>query len=387
MFRFLLLIIALITYGSLYPFKFSGQHPEITETLSWLLNVSLHTTRSDIIANILLFVPYGFVARFYINSHKKRFQSAVWVVIFGGLLAFTLQYLQFFLPARVPSSGDALFNVFGIIIGLIFSHLLTQYSHNHIPNAQSRQVSWSQVSIPLLLALIWVGWRWFPYMPLVATESILNSLNPLINKPQLDFVSIIRDGIGWLMFFYLISQPPFDKQPRFRVLKIAFYILAIELFIINNEITVNDLLAALGAFALYASMHFSAIEKMLGWGVALGIVLIWLSPFSLADPLHGFNWIPFHSLMKGNPWLNAELILLKIYFVSAMIYLFQRRRIDYGLATILCMALVFPITISQLLIGSSTPDITDTFMVAVIGWAMYQVDKLASDERTLAMNS
>lgn len=380
MFKFLLLIIALIIYGSLFPFKFSGQLPSGAEIFSWTLDIYRQTHRVDIIANILLFVPFGIVGRMYINQHKQRVKSALWLILIGAVIAYSLQFAQFFLPARVPSSGDAVFNVLGIILGMIFAHLLMQYSHNHMPAGENTQSSWSQVSLPLLLALLWVCWRWFPFIPLASTESIIENLNPLIKAPDLDLLVILRDGIGWLLFFYLISQPPFDKQSRFRVLKIAAVIVGIEMFIITNSLTVNDLLAALGAFALYASLHHSAMARLLLWGILLSIIVTWLGPFSVNDTAQTINWMPFSSLLRS-PWLYTENILLKLYLISSFIYLLRHRLLDWAPSTLLSGILVFGLVILQKYLGPARPDITDALAVFLVGWAMYQIEKLATDER------
>ena len=276
--RLLFFIVVLIIYGSLYPFKFSGQIPDLNQTWIFLSNYSLRTTRSDIIANIILFVPFGFVLRVCLNQYRQRIKGALLLFGFAVVLAYALQYLQFFLPARVADASDAVYNILGTLLGMAVSHLLIQYSHNHIPQQDRHQTSWSQVSIPLLLALLWVCYRWFPFIPLAATESIIASLNPIINRPELDLFVILRDGIGWRIFFFLLSQPPFDKQPRLRVLKIAALILMVELFIINNQITVNDLLAMLIAFAMYASLDFTAIRASLGWSLLIAMLLTWLTP-------------------------------------------------------------------------------------------------------------
>ena len=306
---------------------------------------------------------------------------------FAVLLTFSLQYIQYFLPARVPDASDALFNLVGVILGMVLSHLLIQYSHNHIPQDNRRQTSWSQVSIPLLLALLWICWRWFPFIPLAATESVIASLNPIINKPELDFFIVLRDGIGWLIFFYLISLPPFDQQPRFRVLKIAAFIIAIELFIINNQITVNDLLAMLSAFSIYASLDTKAIQSTLGWCLFIAMLLTWLAPPGGAELAREMNWIPFRSYLQGTPWIAAELILIKLYFIGALIFTIKNQWFDYRMATLLACIFVFVLTMVQIIIAIYRPDITDTIVVIFLGWAMFLIDKQASEERILAMKS
>lgn len=383
--KLLFFIVLLIVYGSLYPFKFSGQLPDFATTWRLFSDYNLQTTNADIIANIILFIPLGFVIRIACNKYYERVKATLIYIGLSAVLAFLLQYLQFFLPSRVPDAGDAAYNIIGVIAGIIFSHVLLQYSQNRIPQDQTHRTSWSHVSIPLLLALLWVCWRWFPFIPFAATESIIDSLNPLIRKPELDFFLIVRDGIGWLIFFYLLSQPPFDKQPRFRVLRIAFTILGIELFIINNQITVNDLLATLSAFALYASLDYKAIQRSLSWSLLIAMILTWLAPLNNPDNAASFNWLPFAAYMQGNPWVEIEEILLKLYFIGTMIFIIKNQWFDFKMATGISFLVVLLLIIAQVMIGSYKPDITDTLVVIFLGWAMFLIDKQASDERSMAM--
>ena len=234
--------------------------------------------------------------------------------------------------------------------------------------------------------MLWVCWRWFPFIPFAATESIVDNLNPLISQPKLDFLLILRDAIGWLIFFYLLSQPPFDKQPRLRVLKIAFMIIGVELFIINNPISVNDLLAALSAFALYASLDFTAMQRSLNWSLLIAMALTWLTPLSNPDNATAINWLPFAAYMQGNPWSVIEALILKLYLMSTLIFVIKNQWFDFKVATCLSLLVVVSLIIAQVVIGAYNPDVTDILVVIFLGWAMFLIEKQASDERTIAMH-
>ena len=212
-------------------------------------------------------------------------------------------------------------------------------------------------------------------------------MNPIINKPELDFFIILRDGIGWLIFFYLISLPPFDQQPRFRVLKIAAFILGIELFIINNQITVNDLLAMLSAFSIYASLDIKAIKASLGWFICIAMLLTWLLPPDGAEFAKDMNWVPFRAYLQGTPWAAAEQILIKLYFIGTLIFTIKNLWFDYRMATLIGCVFVFILTMVQIIVAIYRPDITDSIVVIFLGWAMFLIDKQAAEERVLAMKS
>jgi glycopeptide antibiotics resistance protein len=382
----LLLFVFLISYGSLYPFHFSGDLLPLSELISWLFNLSYRTTKADIVANILLFMPFGFVSVMMVSASRKLFINACWLFLGGTILAFFLQYLQFYLPARVPSAADALYNSLGIIIGMVLSHVIKQYSQHHLSHKYSNPKDWSQITIPLLLALIWVAWRLFPFVPIFTTKSIFAAVSPLMQQPELNFSLIIRDLIGWLIFFYLLTRPPFDKLPRFRVLKIIFYIFGLEIIIRNNTITVNDMLSALIAFALFTSLSAEQLNKGLTRGLGIAIILTLISPFVIAEPTNEYLWLPFKSLMKGNPWVNGEFLLLKIYLYGSFIYMLKQTWFDWLGSTLITVGLLVIISIIQIYVGAQNPEFTDPLLAVFIAWALSQVEKTAEDERAMAIN-
>jgi len=381
----LLLFVILISYGSLYPFHFSGDLLPSADFFSWLVDNSYRTTRADIVANILLFVPYGFVAIMAISNNQRKITLAFLLFFTGTVFALLLQYLQFYLPARVPATTDAWFNSLGILAGMLLAHLLRQYSHNHLPRESSVSMDWSQITIPLVLALLWVAWRLFPFIPLFSEKSIFAAVAPLMQQPELSFSTIIRDTIGWLVFFYLLTRPPFDRMPRFRILKFVFYLFALEILIRGNIITVNDLLSALCAFALFSSLATNSLQKGLTRGLALAIVLTMITPLSHATPNNDYLWLPFSGLMKGNPWANGELLLLKIYLYASFIYMLRRTIVSWSGGAVITIGLLTAISILQIYFGQRNGEFTDPLLAGLIAWTISQMEKVATKERALVL--
>src|SRR5688572_14695493 len=94
---YIILIILLLT---LNPFYFSP--PE-----DFVFN--FYSGRSNMINNILLFLPIGFLYRL---TTKRRD-----AYLFGGLLSLSIEAVQFFIPARTPSVPDILANTMGAWAG------------------------------------------------------------------------------------------------------------------------------------------------------------------------------------------------------------------------------------------------------------------------------
>ena len=102
---YVILIILLLT---LNPFYFS-QPEEIV--------ISFYGGRRNIIANVLLFLPVGFLYR--LSTGKRN------AFLFGALLSFTIEIVQFFIPARTPSVPDILANAAGAWLGAVVHDVLS----------------------------------------------------------------------------------------------------------------------------------------------------------------------------------------------------------------------------------------------------------------------
>jgi VanZ family protein len=76
------------------------------------------------LANILLFMPWGFLAFLLFDSPaRKRTRTYVITVVAGAMFAATMQSWQIFLPTRVTGPLDALANTVGTFAGALAGHL------------------------------------------------------------------------------------------------------------------------------------------------------------------------------------------------------------------------------------------------------------------------
>lgn len=76
------------------------------------------------VANVLLFVPWGFLAFLLIDSPKRaRSTTYVDTVVLGAFFALVLSLWQQFLPTRVTGPADAFANVAGALVGALAGDL------------------------------------------------------------------------------------------------------------------------------------------------------------------------------------------------------------------------------------------------------------------------
>ena len=115
--------IGLVAYASLYPFsewRDQGMAPWAFLTAP----LPKYWTGFDVAINVLGYAPLGFLlALAMLRTGWPR--SAVPVAaLAGGLLSLGMEYLQIYLPQRVPSNLDLLLNTAGALSGALAAALL-----------------------------------------------------------------------------------------------------------------------------------------------------------------------------------------------------------------------------------------------------------------------
>lgn len=106
----------LIAYASLHPligWRDTGAPPFDFLAAAW----PRYYTGFDLAANILAYVPLGFLVVPALQSRLGIAAAALLAVLAGGGLSLALETLQNYLPGRVPSNIDLACNAIGTMIG------------------------------------------------------------------------------------------------------------------------------------------------------------------------------------------------------------------------------------------------------------------------------
>jgi len=86
------------------------------DSVRWIPFYDPPHTLFDILANLLLFVPFGFS---YVQSRKKQQKPATWLrtVILAAVLSASVEFFQVFCHNRIPSTTDVCSNIMGAVVG------------------------------------------------------------------------------------------------------------------------------------------------------------------------------------------------------------------------------------------------------------------------------
>jgi glycopeptide antibiotics resistance protein len=77
-----------------------------------------------IVANILLFVPWGFLLFLALHTEERpTVQIYVLTVLLGLTFTLGIEAYQYFLPSRVADINDVIYNTSGTLLGAMLGHL------------------------------------------------------------------------------------------------------------------------------------------------------------------------------------------------------------------------------------------------------------------------
>jgi glycopeptide antibiotics resistance protein len=153
-------VVALIAYGSLYPFNLKQLDMDVWQALaelSWA-----RAGRGDRVSNVLLYVPLGFCLLLCFDGRMRRMASSLLAVAMAASLSLGIEIAQVFISSRVPSLWDVTLNTCGAAVGVacgIIWRLLSQRLARGAAITEHRDRSaW-------VLVLVWLAWRWTPFLP------------------------------------------------------------------------------------------------------------------------------------------------------------------------------------------------------------------------------
>jgi VanZ family protein len=115
--RILLLVyVVLVAYASLYPLR--GWRDVGISPFAYLAEPwPRYLTEFDIVANVAVYVPFGFLAAAVLYPRLRGVAAFAVAVAAAGALSLVLEAAQSYLPARFPTTVDVLCNVAGAALG------------------------------------------------------------------------------------------------------------------------------------------------------------------------------------------------------------------------------------------------------------------------------
>ena len=356
-----------IIYGTLFPFNFVTRNSmEISNAFFSIWIGEGRIALGDLLGNIALFIPFGLTGLLALSPPFRRMASSFTVAVAAIILAFSLQILQIFLPERVPSLNDVVWNITGAVGGIAVGWLFDKQSR--------RSASFSAFAIPGGLIILWLASEIIPFVPTLDVQSIKDNLKPLFHGPNISITEILNHAIGALLAGYFLMAVRDARTVWLWLGGLLLVVLAAKTVIIMQQINLSVIIGFTAGYIMFLSLallprHRSNLTAF--WFVLFMYSVASLIPFDLRDSISSFNWIPFIDFLEGDSLLsNTRSILERLTIFSGLLWLVHcvgGRLIPTGVALTFWVGLL---EMTQMVVATRTPDITDLILMVSAGWIL-----------------
>lgn len=371
----LLLIAVLISYGSLYPFHFAADPHWRQEAIALFTAPQLHMSRGDLVGNVLLFAPYGFIAVLVSDANRPPRSPAgrlALLLVLGALLALGLQLAQLWVPSRVAALNDVLANLAGMLLGVAAALLARRFAPalaRH-PIGHAASTALPHALVPGVLMLLWLSYQWFPLVPTLDLQNMINAVKPLLRAPQIDAVRALHTGLAWLAFFALWELATPRRMPAPLLAATAVFIVGAKLLITGSRISPSNVIGLGLALACLPWRHHRGALPALSIAMFVSLFASGLTPFAPLGQAQPFHWVPFFGMLEGSMGMNLLNLIEKGYFYGALIVLISARGgrpMAAALAVAVCLAMIEAV---QMFLPDRTAESTDPILALILGFVI-----------------
>ncbi len=352
-----------IIYGSMYPFEFlSSVRPELLQ--GFLQSWREPSGRGDILGNIALFVPFGFLGFLYVSAGRSTLQALLRLGVICLALAIGCQIVQLYIPARSPSLFDVYGNGAGFLMGFAVAVMIGGRQTNRLLDRHLFG------SVALVLVGLWVSVRLLPFVPTIDWQSYKDAVKPLLLTPRFSGSEFLLSSICWMVFAQLGKSILGDRWRTAYLPLSIIMILSLEVVVVNNTVSLGDVCAGGVAVlvCLGASRQLQASGSVLAWTLLGSYTFSALFPFVTAYGPSTFHWLPFTGFLEGSMLINASALSEKLFVLGAIFWLFSETR-SLSLFKVTFVAFIlFMVEVAQLWNEGSTSELTDPLLVLLIGY-------------------
>lgn len=295
----LVLLVALIAHGSLYPWRFAAPLT-LRPAMAPVLGAGpLWTGWADVVGNVLLFLPLGLLAA-SVTDVLGRALRLTSVVAAAALFAWSLQALQVWLPARDPAWSDAAWNVLGLVLGLATARFLAPAWQSLPAGRHGARTAW-------LLAPVWLAISWWPLLPAFGRQQWRDVLTPLLIQPHLSLHAMLEATLAALCLAALLPAGP--RAPRRLALLLALGVTG-KAFVWGQAWSLSHVGGLLAGWAgAVALQRANRGDTLPATRVAAAVAVLWytaeaLRPWQFMPWPQPMAWMPFAALLHGDLLFN-----------------------------------------------------------------------------------
>jgi VanZ family protein len=354
----------LIVFGSLYPFSFSLTGGEALARLGVLPRAG--TTRSDVAANVLLYLPLGACLAWLLAPRLGGTIAVVAATLLGAALSFAIETMQLFETRRVASLADFACNTAGAFAGACLALAIARTRRNlH----SSRFAGLLRHPVAAALVFSWLGYRLAPFAPALDPAEWVASFAPLMAGAGFSATEFLAHALAWLALHVVADR---IAPGRATVLTggamavvLAGRVLFADLALEREELA--GMAAALVLAGALARLPRTQSAGLLA--AALLVLVAWtgLWPFDFQLAPDRFAFLPFGESLTQYRAANLADMFLRCFTNGALVWLLVRSGRSVLAATTLGAGAVFAVELLQTWLPGQTAEITDPLLAVCAG--------------------
>ena len=376
-----------IFYGTLLPFHLCISRGTILSNIAnitWTPFIDPDGTRAsipDVVQNILLFLPFGFIG-FLSMRQEKKVRIAI-ITFIGTTFSLSIEVLQVLTIDRTTSVTDLVTNTLGTFLGTLMASIVVLVFSGSMVCLYLQKYGHTKFFFPLLVSWGLVVLSTLqPFDFTLDVGSVWPKVKALIQRP-FDFSFVFRDeAVVFLRFFlfaYVWSYFFQENERKLFVMKgiIMSCVIGVCLegsqFIIASRIpsAQDAAVVLLGSLCGGLVAAIDNVMKIPGkvWcvliivatSISAGVRL--LSPFRIAAEYRDFNWMPFF------PYYERTTLVVLSNFIESMLvyfpmgfllqYLLPWKKNRFLLISLITLGIALLFEFMQGWIVNRYPDVTD----------------------------
>lgn len=357
-------MMAVIVYGSLYPFQFHAPPEGLGPVHHLLTTWANRPGRGDFLSNILLYMPLGYFGVLAWRRPVSAGARLALTLLLGTGLSVTMELTQYFEPARDSTLTDVYANALGTVVGAAIGALTAGRLHSPFWRAAADHRE------PALLLAGWLGYRLYPYVPVVDLHKYWDALKPVVFHPGFTAYDLCRHMAAWFAVYALVTAMTPKRYAAFFSAVFAGATIFAEILIIGRVLSMAELLGAIAAYALW--LLLGAQERLRFWVVTAFFAIIVmagrLEPFAFSAMPGHFGWIPFYSFMHGSIGVDMQSFFEKFFFYGTLLWLLARLGWRPALATSSVCGLLLVTSFLEIYLPGRSAEITDAAMALAIAF-------------------
>jgi len=335
--------VALIAYGSLYPFdfEFGGNAPGLLQALgqlSWA-----RAGRSDRIANLLLYVPLGFCLTLWLEGRARDRIAVLAATVCGATLSLCIEIAQVFIASRVPSFLDVAFNTGGALGGAVGGVAWRALSAR-LPSAVAEGTARGGKSDRggSIVLLLWLATHWAPFVPHFTLGKLKAALQPLFD-PTASWAATTHYLVWWMVVAQIVFVLA-STQRGVEMLVAAIAVVQLgHLFVVDQAFVPSELIALVVLLPLLVLLHWlRATMRRAVLLCAFAAIFIYdrLAPFN-STGAPAFELWPFLAWIDAGLPLQLPALFKSLFEFAALAWLIKEAGGSLRMASVIVPAGVF----------------------------------------------